>query len=398
MNVRVITDYQKVNLRDQWNSLVAKCNDNFFLTYEVVSAWWRHFSRNGRELRILLFEKGDELVGIAPFFTETIRMASILPAKCWYWLGVERLSPDHMDLIYSPEHAEELVDAFIQYLESHIDEWDAIHLQFMREESAFLTALLKRIHGRKIFLRKYHTGEVCPFISLPESYETFYEKLKGSFRYRLRRGYKEWQRRNFTFQYNDDSKKLAASFKNFVRLHQMRWQMQGKQGNFHLSNLIDFHQEILHSRDIPWKPVFFEIVNEHDVVASLYTFMSSSKFFYYQMGYDPKYRQNRLLPGKLLLDQAIRFAISKRLKEFDFLRGNERYKFEWKPWVSVRREPSYLLFHQSFASLLYAAGKVLRYKAARKLKRSNGFSNSPLTQPPSETIDRGALAIMSCNE
>jgi CelD/BcsL family acetyltransferase involved in cellulose biosynthesis len=49
--------------------------------------------------------------------------------------------------------------------------------------------------------------------------------------------------------------------------------------------------------------------------------------FSYQIGFDPKLK--RMSPGAIIIAHAIQEAISRGLKEFDFLRGSESYKYRW---------------------------------------------------------------------
>ena len=59
--------------------------------------------------------------------------------------------------------------------------------------------------------------------------------------------------------------------------------------------------------------------------AGLYGFAHGQRFAYYQGGFDPRFRQRSL--GMMVVNAALRDAFEGRLVEFDFLRGNEPYKF-----------------------------------------------------------------------
>jgi CelD/BcsL family acetyltransferase involved in cellulose biosynthesis len=48
---------------------------------------------------------------------------------------------------------------------------------------------------------------------------------------------------------------------------------------------------------------------------------------FYNAGIDPDARD--LSPGVIFVAEAIRFAIEHEKRHFDFLRGNEPYKYEW---------------------------------------------------------------------
>jgi CelD/BcsL family acetyltransferase involved in cellulose biosynthesis len=62
-------------------------------------------------------------------------------------------------------------------------------------------------------------------------------------------------------------------------------------------------------------------------VASVYGVVHGSTFNYYQSGYDPNWTGKSV--GLVLLARTVQDAFAERLREFDFLRGNEGYKGEW---------------------------------------------------------------------
>ena len=62
-------------------------------------------------------------------------------------------------------------------------------------------------------------------------------------------------------------------------------------------------------------------------IASLYIFKYGGKYYYYQSGFDPDWE--KLSPGFLLFSYCIENAISEGIKEFDFLQGEEEYKYLW---------------------------------------------------------------------
>jgi CelD/BcsL family acetyltransferase involved in cellulose biosynthesis len=66
--------------------------------------------------------------------------------------------------------------------------------------------------------------------------------------------------------------------------------------------------------------------------AALYGFERGGRFLYYQMGSDPNWRTRSV--GTVVLNAALEDAFERGLNEFDFLRGNERYK---SLYTSMRR-------------------------------------------------------------
>jgi len=59
--------------------------------------------------------------------------------------------------------------------------------------------------------------------------------------------------------------------------------------------------------------------------ASVYGFIYSGKYYFYQTGYDPAF--GRFSPGIMCLEHSLENALEEGVSEFDFLHGTEGYKF-----------------------------------------------------------------------
>jgi CelD/BcsL family acetyltransferase involved in cellulose biosynthesis len=62
--------------------------------------------------------------------------------------------------------------------------------------------------------------------------------------------------------------------------------------------------------------------------ATLYAFEYDRRFWLYNSGYDPQ-SHAQLSPGWVLLSYAIQYAIATGCQVFDFMQGNEEYKYRF---------------------------------------------------------------------
>ena len=83
------------------------------------------------------------------------------------------------------------------------------------------------------------------------------------------------------------------------------------------------------------------------------------KFNYYQSGYDPAWAGKSV--GLVLLARTVQDAFAEGLQEFDFLRGDEAYKYRWLPEVRTN------------ARLLLARPRSLRSGAMLRLNRLENY-------------------------
>ena len=63
------------------------------------------------------------------------------------------------------------------------------------------------------------------------------------------------------------------------------------------------------------------------VIAVLYAFAGGKSTYYYLSGFDPAF--DKLSPGTLIVGHAIEEAIAEGHRWFDFMRGQENYKYAW---------------------------------------------------------------------
>ena len=87
-----------------------------------------------------------------------------------------------------------------------------------------------------------------------------------------------------------------------------------------------FFKELILNLSKENKIIYSYLQVENKTVSSSISFYLSDTRYLYNSGFDPKY--NYLSVGLLNHVFAIQRSISKRFKIFDFMRGNERYKYE----------------------------------------------------------------------
>jgi hypothetical protein len=83
---------------------------------------------------------------------------------------------------------------------------------------------------------------------------------------------------------------------------------------------------------------FCRICLNDKVIAYHFGFEYNSKLYWYKPTFDIEYSKYSL--GKLLIKWTMMYAIDKNYKEFDFLIGEEPYKFQW----AIESRGSYCVF------------------------------------------------------
>ena len=164
-----------------WNSLFAATPDaSFFLTFDWLEAYWRHFGRQ-QKLKVLIVYAAGEPVGILPLCVRTekyrlskVRVLTYPLDDCGTWYGP-----------IGPNPAATMLAA-MQHIRTTPRDWDMIELRWVADEATQggKTARALRIAGMLSEKRPYQTTSV---VELPESWDAFVANKSRSLRSQFRR-------------------------------------------------------------------------------------------------------------------------------------------------------------------------------------------------------------------
>ena len=153
------------------------------------------------------------------------------------------------------------------------------------------------------------------------TWDEFLARRSGNFRRQLGR----YSRRleslgTVSFRVTSDPAQLGADFDVLLRLHRLRW---GNTTSPFLSAAA-FHREFAAiALRRGWLRLWILEVDGRPVAAS-YGFRFGDTESGYQSGRDPSFRESQL--GFLLLNRAVREALTDGMREYRLLRGGEAYK------------------------------------------------------------------------
>ena len=124
---------------------------------------------------------------------------------------------------------------------------------------------------------------------------------------------------------------------------------KGNAGVFSCSVKRSFHAEVANAFAAKgWLSLFFLTFNDRPV-SVVYSYEYNKKLYAYLCGFDPEYARYR--PGHLAFKGLIKYGIDKKLKELDFLRGDEEYKTRWG--TKIRNNFEYRIPKKGLKSKFY---------------------------------------------
>lgn len=309
-------------LRAQWNELLSRSRfDALFLTWEWQTTWWRCLGQG--ELWLLAWRDGQDLVGIAPLFCH--RDAG----------GAARLSivgcievSDTLDLIIAAGYEEQVYLAFLDWLNGpEAPPWDVVSLCNLPEQS-LSHSRLPELAASQGLTATVQVDDVCPIIDLPGDWETFLEtQLDKKQRHEVRRKLRKIEREAQSLRWHvvDGASDLAGEMDAFIDLHRLS---KRDKYDFMTPQMQRFFRHLTQAmHDAGWLYLAFLEING-DKAAAMLAFDYHSRLLVYNSGYDPG-KYSDLSPGIVLTSYAIHHAIERGCRVFDFLQGNEVYKYRF---------------------------------------------------------------------
>jgi CelD/BcsL family acetyltransferase involved in cellulose biosynthesis len=313
-----------------WNTLVEQSiADTPFSRHEYLSEWWKtlgggewSITRDGSEypqLVLVSAKENDELIGLAPLFIaeHTDRRALML-------VGSIEIS-DYLDLIVREQDLPRFLSGLLDFLVSSLpDSWDAIDWYNIPDTSP-TRAALKAEADRRGWTFNEEVYRPTPRITLKGDFEEYLSRLDKKQRHEVRRKMRRAAESelNVRFTIIDKKADIEGEIHDFFHLMTqdpnkasfltplMREQMTATIRNA-------FQQGHL------WL-AFLEVAGVK-VAASL-NFDYKNKLWGYNSGVSREYME--LSPGWVLLANTIQWCCENNRYEFDFMRGDEEYKYRF---------------------------------------------------------------------
>jgi CelD/BcsL family acetyltransferase involved in cellulose biosynthesis len=308
-------------LKPEWNNLVHRSYyNNLVLTWEWQSTWWKHLGEGSLLLLGMRAEDDGRLVGIAPLFrSSTAGGESVL-----YLLGCRDVS-DYLDLIIEVGQEETVYQALLEYLEGDALTWDLMDFCNIPEQSQTLVKL-REMAERQGYQTLVEIEDVCPIITLPETWDdylmTLDKKQRHEVRRKLRKADGEADTRFIIVGPEDD---LQAEMQTFVELHQLSAPEKDEFMDPTMQRFFFEVAEVLQAQG--WLQLAFVQIDGQKA-ATLLNFDYGDSILVYNSGYDPT-QFRHLSPGIVVTARSIEHAIALGRSKFDFLRGDEVYKYRF---------------------------------------------------------------------
>jgi CelD/BcsL family acetyltransferase involved in cellulose biosynthesis len=303
-------DHLEATASDWWSLWRRTPSATPFLSPAWLIPWWRSFAPG--ELFTVVVERGDTLVGLAPFYREAgVHGSRLMP------LGIA--VSDYLDVLLDPTCEREAGEALVACASATPGGWESWQWEELRPGAAAL-----RLPVPPECRAALHPQSACPVLELAS--EDLPGCLPSGKRRKLRLARNRAARRAPSFE-RARGPAVQAALDHLFRLHECRWESQGQAGVLAGDRVQRFHRQAAPLLDAAGLARLYVLRFGDEVVATYYGFLHDLHAYAYLSGFSPEYAFES--PGTLLVEHAIAEALREGTSEFHFLRGQEPYKYAW---------------------------------------------------------------------
>ena len=379
-------------LHPEWDDLLESSPAaSIFLTLEWLATWWEVY-QPGRQLWLLLArDNQSRLVGAAPLMLCRRSVGPLQWRELLFLSAEEGLGdPDHVDFLIASGWTEPVIRGFWDELASRHSEWDVLNLTGLRRDSPVLA------YAPELGVEAIHeVGEACPYILLPDSWETYAQEAlsrdhrKGIGRY----GRRLEQEMGARSAYHEVASEIEIDqmVDTLIAFRRQYAYLNHLPDFFGTPQAVMFHKRLAKRLlERGWLHAYYLTI-EGRMAAWVYDFKYKGVAYGYQTGYDPQW--SHYSPGRLIIAYSIRKAIEQGLHKYDMLRGDEAYKVGWAKQLQTDVNLRVIASLQAQAKMrqleairrLWKAVKVALPAGWRARIRQATAKTGPLrTKPPEE--------------
>ena len=286
-----------------------------FLSWTWQSEWARAFAPPDRVQIRRVTDDAGHLRGLLPLYEDAPDVLQLI--------GGADVS-DYLDVLAEAGREDEVWGALLASRADGAPAWD-LHAVPAASPTVVRLPALAAQHGVDVTIT---LEERCPVLALPETWEAYLAALSGKQRHELGRKIRRLERevpeaRAIGLASRPE---VESRFDDFLVLH--RRSRVGK-ARFMDDRMEAFFRRVATALADADGLRLWLLDNPGGPLAAFLCLEWNGTVGLYNSGFDPE--RSALSPGVVLLAHVIRDAIARGKHRFDFLRGEERYKYDFGP-------------------------------------------------------------------
>jgi CelD/BcsL family acetyltransferase involved in cellulose biosynthesis len=331
MNYTLLNDFSQISAIE-WNNLLKESiQDTPFLRYEYQNTWWEHkgggeWLRQDAKLLLITARENNQLIGIAPLFIAEYENEQAILLN-----GSIEIS-DYLDVIVKKDDHAKFISGLLDFLASDLTgagepspyDWSRLDWYNLPDDSPTLLAL-KEEATKRGWTHYEEVYRPTPRIALNGSFEDYLSGIEKKQRHEIRRKMRRAAESELNVKFilvgqdADIEKEINTFFELMIQ--------DPNKANFLNPAMREQMTAVLHEaykNNYLW--LGFLEINGVKTAASL-NFDYENKLWGYNSGVSRSHMD--LSPGWVLLAHTIQWCCDNGRYEFDFMRGDEDYKYRF---------------------------------------------------------------------
>lgn len=315
-----------VKFKDAWNQCLEESISQVpFLSFEYLQAWWE--TRGGgewpqdSELFIVVATENNQPVGFAPLFLTN----NFDGQPALMFIGAVEVS-DFLDFLVRPEDLAEFLPGLMDFLENSPDlpPWKVLDLHNILDDSPTLPALAGEAQ-RRGWDHRQTVLQPSPFIPLPGDFDAYLAQIDKKQRHEIRRKMRNIEQSPVDVDYTvvTDPQTLTAETQAFI---DMMAQDPSKKTFLTVPMVKHLHKTAQVMLEKGWLHLSF-LTLDGNKAAGNFSFIYNNRLWLYNSAWEWDYR--KFSPGWILLTHLLQGANENGIEVFDFMRGDEDYKYKF---------------------------------------------------------------------
>lgn len=247
IGVDVFDNFDEIgSMQGEWDAFMETVGAEVFLTYDWCRIWWKYYGKN-RNLKVFVFRRNEELVGIVPMFFERIWVGPVF-VRVAKIVGTDYTTTT-VSLPIAPDSVETVMKELLERVFA-AQKVDLVH--FGPLSGLYPSADLIRICSKSLnssYCVRDSCRSVQTYLRLADNWQEYLSGLSKNMRRTINRSY-----RDLCGNGDDDTRALLTdiaepdnceeTFDRFAQMHQSHWQRLGKLGHFaDWPCALEFHHE-----------------------------------------------------------------------------------------------------------------------------------------------------------
>ena len=298
---------------NDWNDLLSKSDfPNPFVSIAFYDAWINTFVDDISNIKVIFFYFDNNLVGIAPLMIDLERKTIAI-------LGDKDLF-DYRDIIVNPIYSEHIYELLFNKItkENNYNDFTFV-LESIPEQSGLLN-YTDNANTNNQFVKLEE--DVTPIINLVNDWEEYLMSLSKKQRHEVRRKVRKFEAQNFSSNLITNKIELndfnSEFFDLFVKSRQDKEEFLTEQRKKFFIQMLNNFADIEQLRILC-------LYDDQKLISACIVIDYDETYFLYNNAYSLMY--NSFSVGLVSKIFAIKESIDRNKKTFNFLRGNEKYKY-----------------------------------------------------------------------